>query len=393
MVACVLLPRFELAVAAGGRELLASGPAALAPEPGREQNVGEVSAAAEAYGVRAGMRLGEALARCPALQLVQPDPAGVADEWDRVLAALEGIGAAVESGRPGVAWFDADGLLKLHGGIESLLAAARRVLRPRPARLGAGASRFVALAAAERARPRRPEVAPRDVVRFMAPMPVSLLDSHEETAGMRVPLERLGIDTMGELRKLSRAALSDRFGRGGEVAFDLARGRDRPLRPRTAGERLEEVLEMPEAANGSQLEQALGLLIDRLLARPERRGRTVRAAVVSARLVEGGTWRVRVTFREALADPRRMRMALSLKLAELPAPADLLRLRAEAFGPPCGEQRTLIAQPAAARKARLREAIRQARAAGGPEAAMRVLEVDPDSRVPERRLALTPWEV
>jgi protein ImuB len=88
-----------------------------------------------------------------------------------------------------------------------------------------------------------------------------------------------------------------------------------------------------------------------------------------------------------------MRMALALKLAELPAPADVLRLRADSFGPPSGEQRSLIAQPAAARAARLREAIRQARAAGGPEAALRILAVDPDSRVPERRLALTPWEV
>jgi protein ImuB len=32
------------------------------------------------------------------------------------------------------------------------------------------------------------------------------------------------------------------------------------------------------------------------------------------------------------------------------------------------------------------------RAAAGPDAALRVLEVDPDSRVPERRLVLAPWE-
>src|SRR3954471_11532972 len=32
MVVCVLLPRFELAVAAGGRDALAAGPMALAPE-------------------------------------------------------------------------------------------------------------------------------------------------------------------------------------------------------------------------------------------------------------------------------------------------------------------------------------------------------------------------
>src|SRR5215208_6771170 len=124
MFVCILLPRFELAVAAGGREALASGPLALAPEIGREPLIGETSAAAEAYGVRAGLRLGEALARCPTLRLVTPDPAGVADAWERVVAALEGIGAAVESGAPGTAWFSAGGLKTLHGGtLDGVLAA------------------------------------------------------------------------------------------------------------------------------------------------------------------------------------------------------------------------------------------------------------------------------
>jgi hypothetical protein len=40
----------------------------------------------------------------------------------------------------------------------------------------------------------------------------------------------------------------------------------------------------------------------------------------------------------------------------------------------------------------LREAIHQARAAAGPDAALRVLEVDPESRFPERRAVLTPFE-
>ena len=49
-------------------------------------------------------------------------------------------------------------------------------------------------------------------------------------------------------------------------------------------------------------------------------------------------------------------------------------------------------EAAAVRAGRLREAVRQARAAAGPDAALRILAVDPDSRVPERRLALTPWD-
>ncbi|MGI8623269.1 MAG: hypothetical protein ACR2NB_07220, partial [Solirubrobacteraceae bacterium] len=153
-----------------------------------------------------------------------------------------------------------------------------------------------------------------------------------------------------------------------------------------------EELELPEAASGPQLEQGLGLLIDRMLARRERRGRALRCAVLEAKLVEGGTWRERMVFREPLADPRRMRPVLVPKLAGLPAPVEVLRLRAEGFGPPAGAQGALLTEPATARSERLREAIRQARAAAGPEAALRVLAVDPDSRVPERRLALAPWE-
>jgi protein ImuB len=134
------------------------------------------------------------------------------------------------------------------------------------------------------------------------------------------------------------------------------------------------------------------MLIDRLLARPERRGRALRAVVVSARLVEGGTWRERMVFRAPVTDPQKMRLVLVPKLSSLPAPAEVLKLRAEGFGPPAGDQVALVEEPATARAGRLREAIRQTRAAAGPDAALRVLEVDPDSRVPERRLALVPWD-
>ena len=399
MIVCVLLERFELAVAAGGRSGLLKEPSALAPEPGRELFVGEVSRAAEAFGIHAGMRMGEALSRCPGLALVPPDPMGVAEAWEHALGRLEGLGAAVESLRPGEACFDARGLQRLHSGrivrmlADGYLAAQgpeplRRVLAG--ARIGQGPSRFCAMVAAHGARVRRPgRVAGEDE---LASWPVELLRRRAETAALVEPLERLGIATLGALAALPRAAIADRFGRTGLLAHDLARGRDTPLRPRRPGELLRESLELPEAGSGEQLGRALGLLIDRLVARRERRGRTFRAVVLSASLVEGGTWRLRMTFREAHADPRRMRLALAPRLAELPAPADVLRLRVEGLGPPAGLQRSLISEPAAIRAARLREAVRQTRAVAGPDAALRIVPVDPDSRVPERRHTLAPWD-
>jgi protein ImuB len=396
MIVCVLLPRFQLTVAAGDRTELLQVPAALAPEPGGAQRVGEVSLAAEAFGVHPGMQLGESLARCPKLMLVPPDPAGVADLWERLLVRLESMGAAVEPERPGLACFDAQGLLRLQGGISGVLAAARRALRV-PARLGVAPSRFAAVAASTRARVRRPVIVSggRTEARdFLAPLPVALLRARAALAeaGLHETLERLGVQTLGELAALPPAALADRFGRLGLLAYELASGGDGELCPRQPTEILRESLQLPDAASGPQLERGLGLLIDRLLARRERQGRTLRAVVLSAVLVERGTWRERVVFREALADPVRMRLALAPRLSLVPAPAEVLRVAVEQFGPPASDQRGLLDEPAAARNARLREAIRQARAAAGPDAALRVLEIDPDSRVPERRAVLTPFE-
>src|SRR3954454_21429482 len=106
MIVSVLLPRFALTTAAGDREGLLREPAALAPEPGREQMIGEVSPAAETFGIHPGMRMGEALARCPRLVLAPPDPVGVADAWEGVLTRLESIGASVEATAPGQTCFD-----------------------------------------------------------------------------------------------------------------------------------------------------------------------------------------------------------------------------------------------------------------------------------------------
>jgi protein ImuB len=386
-----MLPRFELAVAAGGRETLVRGPAALAPEPGREQLVGEVSHAAEAFGIHAGMRLGEALARCPRLALVPPDPVGVADGWERVVSALEGIGAAVEADRPGLACFNARGVRRLHGGtLDGIVAAVRGALR-RPARIGAGPTRFCALAAASRARARRATIVAQATE--LHAEPIGLLRFRDETAALPEGLDRLGVRTLGDLATLPRAAVADRFGPAGLLAHDLVHGRDTPLRPRRPGELLEESLDLEESASGEQLGRALELLVDRLLARRERDGRTLRAVVLGATLVEGGTWRERVVFREPLADPVRMRLVLGQRLAQLPAPAEALRLAVERFGPPHPGGRALFDDGTVQRRARLREAIRQVRAVAGPEGALRVLAVDPDSRVPERRAVLTPFEL
>ncbi len=408
-VACALIPRFRLIAALGDRREMLGRAAALAPEAGAAQLIGEVSEPAEGFGLRAGMRLGEALSRCPELALVPPDPERAERSWEEALRRLEGIGAEVESERAGEAFFEAAGLESLWGEIGGVLTRARAELscegasseaRSNPfhvVRMGAAPTRFCAYVAARGNR----IIREGDARGFLAPLPVSLLcgrlrarsrpaDEDAEADDLPNELERLGISTLGRLAGLPRDAVSDRFGRLGLRALRLARGEDEPLRPRPVRQPLSVELELPEAVSGQQLERALELLISRLLAHPARRGRTLRALRLSARLAAGGGWRRRVALRRASAEPGRLSDALFPHLALLPAPAATLRLEAAALGPETGEQLTL-SSPDQERRRRISEAVRQTRSAAGADSVLRVLEVDPGSRVPERREVLMPW--
>jgi protein ImuB len=402
MVVCVYLPRFELVVAAGGPQALAGRALALAPLVSSDRSkiggtaaggggrVGEVSGAAEACRVAPGMALGEALARCPDLVLVSPDPVRVAESWEAVVRSLESVGAAVESERPGLAYFETDGLRGIHGSDDGAVAAARQALE-RPVRIGGGPTRFCALAGALAVRSRRPlMLGEKEARHWLAARPVGLLGYRAETEALLEPLDRLGVRTLGELAGLGRTVLADRFGAAGVLAHRLACGEDSRLRIRLLEEQLQETLSVGDASSGSALRRVLDVLVRRLLARPERRGRTLRAVTLSARLLTDGGWRERVVFRQALCDPERIRLALSVRLQLLPAPASALQLTVERFGPPMGEQSALLDQARAARAARLREAIAQVRALAGQDAALRAICVDPDSRVPERRVMLAP---
>ena len=388
MIASFVIPRFSLRVACPERLDEA---VALAPPPGGRQEVGEVSHAAEADGVEAGMSLGEALARSPSLLLVPSDPVGVAERWDRLLERLEGIGAAVESERPGEAFFEVDGLLGIHGGSpDGVVAAAREAARA-PVRLAVAPNRFAARLGAARGE----AVVPAHALGgFLAPQPVATLtaglDPAEEARELVGALKRLGLGTLGRLAELTPDQAADRFGPLGLRALRLARGEDTPLRPRRPREELVAEIELPEGAAGSQLGRALELLVDRLLAARGRRERTLLALRLSARLDSGGSWSVEQGLGRPTASARAISSLLAPRLESLPEPAGALRLRALALGPRAADQLELALGGREPRRGRLAAAVREVRAAAGAEALLKAIDVDPGSRVPERRSMLTP---
>jgi nucleotidyltransferase/DNA polymerase involved in DNA repair len=391
MVACILIPGFELRAALRERPRLGLRPAALAPLPGTEPLLGPVTAAAEAAGVRPGMRLGEALATCPSLVLVEQDAVLVEHHWETVVRRLENAGFAVEPMEPGCLYFETRGVERLYGGVAAALKRALRAVGGSwDACAGAADRRFAALAAAAIARPGQGLVVSDEKTQeFLAPLPLTLLPMEEQ---QRADLEQMGIKNLGQLAGLPGAAVAERLGPDGRRAHSLARNEDSTkVRARRQPAEIAERLEFPEAVgNELTLRRALAALLDRILARSERGGREIRKVALSARLVGGGSWRRTMTLREPCAERGVLRAALGPKLAELPAPVLVLGLELLSLSESNGRQLALIRPEGDERSRRLREGLRQVRASAGAGAVAGVVEVAPWSRIPEQRALLVP---
>jgi len=398
VIAALVIQAFDLRAALRLRPGVRERAAALAPLPGTEPLIGSVTAAADTQGIRPGMRLGEALATCPELVLVEQDPATAEQAWEEILRRLEDAGFGVEPAEAGTVFFETAGVERLYGGLEPALKRALAAIGESwDPRVGAAERRFAALAAASVARVGQALIVSDDRTRsFLAPLPMTLLPLERDRYA---ELEELGVKTIGQLAGLPGGAVAERLGPDGRRAWSLARGEqdgaaalhENRVRPRRPAHALYETLEFPEAvANELTLRRGLSVLLDRLLARPERAGRPPRKLALWARLVGGASWRRTITLREPTADPARLRAALAPKLAELPAPALKLRLEVAELAEHTGEQLELLAAEGEVVQGRLREGLRQVRAAVGAGGVSTVVEVAPWSRIPEARALLVP---
>ena len=391
MIACLSIPGFELRASLRARPRLALVPAALAPVEGTEPLLGPVTAAAEAAGVKPGMRLGEALAMCPSLTLVEPDPAAAEHEWEAIVRRLEDSGFSVEPAGLGCAYFETRGVERLYGGLEQALTRALEAVGSSwDPRVGAAERRFAALAAATVARPGQLlVVSDEQSPAFLAPHPLTLLPLE---TGRRQELQDLGVRTIGGLAALPDASVAERLGADGRRAHGLARGGSkRRIRGRRQPAEIVETLAFPEAVgNELTLRRAFGALLEQVLARPERGGRFIRKIALSARLVGGGSWRRTATLRDPTAELDRLKAALAPKLAELPAPVLELRLELVDLTESRGMQLELVRAEGAVVRSHLREGLKQVRASTGSGSVCSVVEVSPWSRIPESRALLVP---
>ena len=390
MLLALLLPRLSLSVALTTQPQLSGVPVAVGPPPFGEPRIGLPSAIAEASGVRSGMRLSAALTLCPGLVLVPPDPVGVQLRAARLIRDIAALGLPVEEIGSGRALIDAEPGLRLYGGPQRLLQRLHEVAPDEALQIGAAPSRFAALMAARLAR-RRPRILGRDDVQeTIAPLPVALLHEDGDTpAEICEALSLVGIDRLGGLASLKRLAVRDRFGPDGVRAWQMARGEDGGvITPREPPPLLRaELVPGEPIATDHALEQAVKLLLKRLLNDPARGAAEPRLLRLQARLITGESWLCEAPLREPCGDQQRLLLALLPKARRLPAPAERIAISFAELAP--GAQQLALLDPAGLeREQRLAGATAQVRSALGTAALLRVVTLDPTSRLPERRYGL-----
>ncbi|HSG47108.1 MAG TPA: DNA polymerase Y family protein [Longimicrobiales bacterium] len=412
---CLWLPTFELRLElVRSPELDRTSVALLSQEEGARRTVWQVSERAFQAGVRPGQLVSQAVSLCPSLTLLEPDPAHYDAAVEDLLEVLAERTPVVEPGpERGKIFLGMDGLGRLYGAplkqVRTVFRALFTVL-PRPlvaaTRAGWAPGTFGAWVAAARSRPGEPVVVSEpELPGFLAPCPVAALPVEEE---MVTRLERLGIETLGALARFPEPALVAQFGQDGRDALAWATGRRvDPVRPWHRPRPIRVALDFTDPAGQVELlHAALDRLLERALARPARRGRSVRELRVTGRLEGSGSWVLEAVPREPTASARDLAFLLRSRMALTPPPRAVegVALELVQFGPPTSQEELFSRDDRDGRASEgrilsegrippsLRDAVRELTLRLGDSPLYRVVELDPWSRIPERRHALLRFE-
>jgi DNA polymerase-4/protein ImuB len=377
-------------------------PLVLGGGPGERKVVQLCSPEAEQAGIRLGLPLREVLPLCREAIVLQPDPVRTAAVLDRVLAALQEVSPNVEPASEQL-FLDLRGLAALHSHslaslTRAILAAVPPLLRPR---IGLADGKFAAAIAARLAAEgdttpaRGVQVVPTgQTVQFLAPLPIGHLPFDPLTFAR---LELLGLRTIGDLARLPIGAVQAQLGPAGARAWRLANGRDdAPVIPRAYQPTVRAFLRFDDPiASVDALMVALDRLLAEAFASPLLRGRGARQTRLRSLLADGTSWERFVTFKEPVSTGplagRALRAKLDLPGALPPAPIEELMLELLQLGGEAARQLGLFVNPAR-QLAPIAAAARQLRARYGRVPLYHAVEVEPWSRIPERRWALAPCE-
>ncbi len=340
--------------------------------------------------IQKDMTLQQALACHDRAGIVQADLPYYRSVFNGMLDNLEGISPLVEGADLGTAYLGADGLHLIYPDDESLVAAARGVIpEVFTARMGMAEGKFPAYLAALNSPPDGHRIISGRTGDFMKDFPCDVLPVSMKSKGK---LREFGIRTLGQLAKYPVGPLQSQFGPEGRKIRELARGfDDTPLQARRAEEIIEENTTLSSVTISiDTVLVAIEQLLARVFVRISQQGMGIHSLILWTRSYDSEHWERAIRFKEPSTDIKRVmsRIRMVLENYPQPGPVEQAGVRITRLGYPRGKQNSLFTEVRG--RDHLIEDIRQLELRQGNPQVFKLKEVEPWSRIPERRYALIP---
>ena len=388
---CVLLPHFPWRCEVRRNPNLEGRPALVVhakDASGSQKLVLDYSP--ELDGLQPDMPLQPALARHGDAGLLQADIPCYRAAFNGILDALETISPLVEEADLGCAYIGIDGLQLIYPDDSAIIAAVReavpKVFSPR---MGIAGNKFLAYLAARRGPPGGHQVLTGDIVTFLKDLPCDVLPVSVKSLSR---LQDFGLRTLGQVTALPLGPFQSQFGPEGKKIWELAGGNDAtPLYPRMMEATREEAATLPSVTVSlDAILFTVETLLRRVFAGIGGQGLGIRSLNLWTRTWNAENWERTIQFKEPAMD---MRTAISrvkrvLEDYPQPGPVEQVGMSITGLGYPRGRQKSLF--PAVRAQDHLMDDIRQLESRLGNPQVYQVKEVEPWSRIPERRYALTP---
>jgi len=390
-ILCVLLPHFPWRCEVRRNPTLAGKPALVVQSKdvaGSPKLV--LDWAPELDGLQTGMPLQQALALHGQAALISADIPCYRAAFHEILDALEHISPLVEEADLACAYVGIDGLQLIYPDDNAIIAAVRAAV-PEAflPRMGIAGNKFLAYLAARRSPPGGHQVFPGDAAPLLKDLPCDVLPVSLKSLEK---LREFGLKTLGQVTTLPTGPVQSQFGPEGKRIWELAAGIDNtPLYPRMMETAREESATLPSVTVSLEailftVETLLRRVFDSLISK----GMGVRSLDLWTRTWNAEQWERTIRFKEPAMDLKNAlaRVKRILEDYPQPGPVEQVGMKITGLGYPRGRQRSLFSDMRA--REHLAEDIKQLESRLGNPQIYKVKEVEPWSRIPERRYALTP---
>jgi DNA polymerase-4 len=386
-ILCVLLPHFSWRCELRRDPSIAGRPAIVTYTEGSQKLVMDFSP--DLDGLLPDMPLQQALAAHGGAELLHADIPHYGALFNEILDALEQVSPLVEGADPGCIYIGADGLQLIYPDDNALTAAVREPVKDFYPLLGIAPNKFLAVLAARHSPPEGYKVLEGKAEAFLHDLSCDVLPVSMRS---RDKLREFGLATLGQVAALPPGPFQAQFGPEGKRIWGLSKGIDAtPLYPRFMEENIEESVTLSSVTVSlDAILVALETLLVNIFAGNALKGRGIRRLTLWTRTWNAERWERTINFKEPAMEVRSAVSRIKRVLEDYPQPGPVEQagIRINALGYPYGRQKSLFTDLRA--KEHLAEDIRQLEMRLGNPQVYSVKEVEPWSRIPERRYALTP---